>query len=121
MADIAAADVTYTNPSTAAQTVVQGRRVGVFTIAFGDGTLTYPAGGVPMTKAKLGCPNVIEEFSLQDPASANGFVYKYDYANEKIRIYQGDYSEAGDGPLVELAGGSATPAAASLKVKVSGW
>lgn len=119
MADIAAADVTYTLVK---QSIGEsGYKNYVFTVAFGNGTLTYPANGVPLTAAKLGCPNQIISLSVFSPASANGLVYKYDAANNKVRVYQGDYSESADGPLVELAGGSATPAAATLYVEVVGW
>lgn len=120
MADIAAADVTYAVVNQHQQKVVQGRRQGKFSVAFGDGALTYPTGGVPVTKAKLGCPNIIESF-IMEGTGANGFIYKYDQANEKIRIYQGDNDGVADGALVELAGGSATPAAATLYVIATGW
>jgi hypothetical protein len=120
MSDIAAADITYAVVNQHQQQVVEGRRQGKFSIAFGNGTLTYPAGGVPIAKARFGCPNVIESFVLESPG-ANGFIYKYDQANEKIRIYQGDNNNAADSELVELAGGSATPAAATLFAIVSGW
>lgn len=119
MADIAAGDVTYTLLK---QSIGEsGYKHYVFTVAFGNGSLTYPSGGVPLTAGKLGCPNQIIKLNLFSPASANGLVYKYDAANNKVRIYQGDYSEAADGPLVELAGGSATPAAATLYVEALGW
>ncbi len=119
MADIAAADVTYVQLNK--EVLDSGIREYNFTLAFGDGALTYPAGGVPLTAAKLGCPNEIRSLELFSPASANGLVYKYDQANNKIRIYQGDYTAVAAGPLVELAGGSATPAAATLYANVKGW
>jgi len=120
MADIAATDVTYAVVNQHQQKVVDGRREGKFSLVFGDGALTYPTGGVPITKGNLGCPNVIESF-IMEGTGANGFIYKYDQANEKIRIYQGDNDAGADGPLVELAGGSATPAAATLYAIVTGW
>ena len=112
MADIAASDVTYAVVNQHQQKAVEGRREGKFSLVFGDGALTYPTGGVPVTKAKLGCPNIIESF-IMEGTGANGFIYKYDQANEKIRIYQGDNDAVADGALIELAGGSATPAAAT--------
>jgi hypothetical protein len=119
MADIAAADVTYVLVK---QSIGEsGYKNNVLTLAFGDGALTYPADGVPLAAGKLGCPNQIISLNLFGPASANGFVYKYDAANNKIRIYQGDNDGVADGALVELAGGSATPAAATLYAEVSGW
>lgn len=120
MPDIAATDVTYILP-TYSKTVVQGRMTADFGLTFGNGTLTYPTGGVPIDRTKMGFPNAIEQFAFNDMANANGFIYKWDAANRKIRIYQGDNANASAGPLVELAGGVATPAAATLSVRASGW
>lgn len=123
MADIAAGDVTYALKDGARVPKADnaGRKHYVYEITFGDGTDTYPTGGVPLTKGNMGLTEAIEEFYIMDAGSANGFVYKYDYDNEKIRIYQGDNDAESDGALVELAGGSATPAEATLIVKVVGW
>lgn len=121
MPDIAAADVTYTNPNYYQTEVNDGQTQGIYTVAFGNGALTYPTGGVPLTKAKFGCPNSITSFVFVDPANANGFVYKYSASAEKLRIYQGDNDAVADGALIELIGGAATPAAASLIVRVQGW
>lgn len=118
MAAIAAGDVAYTITKKVVHDT--GQREVSANLVFGDGALTYPAGGVPLTKASLGLPVVLESMALVDPASANGFIYKYDSANEKIRIYQGDNDGVADGPLVEL-GGAAAPAAATLKVKAVGY
>lgn len=119
MADIAASDVTYTQQSK--EIGESGYRELVFKIEFGDGALTYPTGGVPLDKAKLGASNEIRSLVLFDEEDAQGFEYKYDFENNKIRIYQGDNNNAADGPSVELAGGSATPAATDLYARVVGW
>lgn len=119
MADIAASDVVYVQLNKAIGD--SGYSEYNFTVAFGDGVLTYPAGGVPLAAGQLGCPSEIRSLELFSPASANGLVYKYDQANNKIRIYQGDYNAGADGPLVELVAATATPAAATLYVNVKGW
>jgi hypothetical protein len=88
MADIASSDVTY---SALARRKVNGspsRWVNVVTAAFGDGALLYPAGGIPLLKASMGLPNVIEGLKIMDAHSANGYVYKWDKTNNKLRIYQ---------------------------------
>jgi hypothetical protein len=124
MADIAASDVTYTaNNDRYGKSVLagSGMRKNDVTVAFGNGALTYPAGGVPLTKAKLGCPNFLQSVEIFDASSANGFLYKYDRTNEKIRIYQGDNDNVADAALIELIGGSAAPAAVSLKVNATGF
>lgn len=121
MADIAASDITYTEEAGSASFEQNARRSGVFSMAFGNGTLTYPAGGLTITKGKLGCPTKIEEFLIEDPGSANGFVYKYDRGNEKLRIYSVPATPAFATGLVEFIGGTTAVAAATLKVKVTGY
>lgn len=120
MADLAASDVTYTvhRPRRA---IVGHGYTNYMSLAFGDGAKTYPSGGVPLTKAKLGCPNDVQDIEFIDSGNANGFVYKIDKANLKVRIYQGDNDNVADAPLIELAGGSATPAAATIIVRAVGY
>jgi hypothetical protein len=87
MTALAATDVTYTKID---GKIISGSgyRRNVFDIAFGNSTLTYPTGGVPLTKAKLGMPTVIKTFSLMEPDAGNGFAYKYDESTASVRIYQ---------------------------------
>lgn len=119
MADIASGDVTYTllkqtrDNSSRSENLVQ--------VAFGNGTLTYPSGGVPLVKGSLGLPTNVDELILVDAANANGFVYKVDLTNLKLRIYQGDNDNVADAALIELVAATATPAAATLKLKAIGW
>ena len=121
MADIAAADVTYTLQGHTAEVDANSRYTAVFAVAFGNASLTYPSGGVPLTKASMGCPNQLEELNIIGPASSNGYAYKVDYANAKVRIYQGDNDGTADGPMVEVGSGSHAPAATTLYIKVKGW
>lgn len=81
MSNIAATDITLTLLTQ--RRSEDGRRVNVFTMAFGDGALTYPAGGVPITKAKLGCPNIIEQLTVFDKGTS-GYQWTYDRTNEKL-------------------------------------
>lgn len=85
MADIAASDVTVT---------ILNRRLGPggrqsvnATLAFGDGALTYPAGGIPITKGKLGCPNAIESLVVYD-SGTSGYKWTYDRTNQKLVAIQ---------------------------------
>ena len=118
MADIAAGDVTYTLVKQRKED--SGNKVINLTVAFGNGTLTYPSGGIPLTAAKMGCPNQIISCMLNSPASSNGFVYKYDLTNNKL-IYQGDNDNSADAALIELVAATDTPAAATLALQVTGW
>ena len=117
MAALAASDVTYTQ---GVQKSTGSRIMRTITIAFCDGALTYPSGGVPLTKAKMGCPNVVEVLVLRDAANDNGYLYKWDKANNKLRIYQGDNDNVADAANIELLT-SIAPAAASLVCEVIGW
>jgi|JI6StandDraft_1071083.scaffolds.fasta_scaffold195258_2 hypothetical protein len=118
MAAIASTDVAYAMLNKAV--AESSYREFNFTVSFGDGVLTYPAGGIPLVAGKLGCPSEIRSLELFSPAAGDGYVYKYDAANAKIRIYQGDNDGVADGPLVEL-GGAAAPAATVLYANVKGW
>lgn len=86
MADIAVGDVTYT--VTKQRKEDSGNKVNSVTIAFGNSTLTYPSGGIPLTKASMGCPNAIISGHLLQANSGDGIVYKYDQVNNKIRMYR---------------------------------
>ena len=121
MADLASGDVTYT--------LVKRRKVNggpsryhhTFTVAFGDGALTYPSGGVPLTAAKLGCPNSLEELNLVDAGSGDGNVFKWDKTNNKLRMYEFNGAAAGDSPLLELDAASDAVTAVTLTVEAVGY
>jgi hypothetical protein len=81
MADIATTDVTYTP---VAAFYANGRRqvsgaVGprfeqMIDVVFGNNTLLYPTGGVPLTKAGLQMPTIVEEIRVVDQGTnAAGF------------------------------------------------
>lgn len=84
MADIGASDVTYT--------VLKRRRYRsrnhfLVRLAFGDGALTVPANGIPLTKAKLGCPNDVESLVVVDQGTS-GYQFQYDQSAEKLVVMQ---------------------------------
>ncbi len=86
MPDLGATDVTYSiQKERSAGNGLIRRRIA---ITFGDGALTYPAGGVPLTRADMGAPTEIEEFLFMESDADDGFMYKYDLSAETIRIYQ---------------------------------
>lgn len=122
MADIGINGVTYARvEGTQKASPSDPRYQAVYNLTFGNATDTYPTGGVPLVAGRLGCPTKVEEFIIMDAADNNGFIYKWDSAANKVRVYQGDNDAGADGALVELAGGVATPAAATIQVKVVGW
>lgn len=113
MADIASTDVTYTLVKQRKED--SSNKVINLTAAFGNSTLTYPSGGVPLDKAKMGVPNHIVSLSISSPASADGLIYKYDQANNKIRMY---YS-ANHAHNVLIKGGTAVAGTDALNVKTA--
>ena len=88
MADIASTDLTIT---VVKQQIVRGspggQRRNLVKITFGDGALTYGT-GVPLPgKSKFGLQHHFSHLVPIDLASGSTFVYKYDYANAKLRRY----------------------------------
>lgn len=84
MANLAATDITVTILD---KRRVNGRSFFNVQLAFGDGALTYPSGGVPITKAKFGCPNVIESLIIYD-AGTSGYKWSFDKTNSKLVAMQ---------------------------------
>jgi len=115
MADLTAADVTVTLKAQDKEFLGIGKIVTFPDIAFGDGSKTYPTGGVPLPG--LGNFGMKREIKGMLIGSIDGLVYKYDKANHKLLIFWGDYSNASDGPLVEFVG---APAATALELTVIG-
>lgn len=85
MAAIAASDVAYTVLNKRKDDM--SRKRFNFKLVFGDGALTYPAGGIPLSLGKLACPNTIESLVIYD-TGASGYHYEYDQANKKLRIFE---------------------------------
>lgn len=84
MADLAASNVTYTMLN---ERRVESRAQNRVRLAFGDGALTVPAGGIPLSKGKLGCPNVIESLIVVDQGTS-GYRFQYDQSAEKLVVMQ---------------------------------
>jgi len=85
MADIAASDFTVT---------VQERRregkkhVNKVKLVFGNDTLTYPAGGIPLPAyGALGLRRNVEYIRITDANDALGHIWKYDQESHKLRCY----------------------------------
>lgn len=65
------------------------------TIAFGGGSLQYATGGVPLPAiGNFGLLREIDLMLIEQP-SANGFIYKYDHAAHKIKIFTQGFSTGG--------------------------
>ena len=102
MPDLAATDVTTT--------LLTERRLGDHRVsnrirlAFGDGALTVPAGGIPMTKGDMGCPTTIESLHVVDKGTS-GFIFYWDQSAEKMVVWQsaGANAEMDEADTVAIA------------------
>lgn len=116
MADIAAGDVTYSLVNK--RIGLRGRRCNRVALSFGDGALTVPANGIPITKGKLGCPNDVESMVVVDKG-LSGYFFQYDQSAEKLVVMYGDNNNASDGPMIEAS--TVAIAAQAIEVEVIGW
>lgn len=85
MADLASSDVTYALVNQ--RTLSDSRKFNRIRLSFGDGALTYPAGGIPLSKGKMGCPVVIESLIVVDKG-VSGYSFMYDQSAEKLVMFQ---------------------------------
>lgn len=95
MAAITAADVTVTlNPEDIDRS--PDGRIGIRTfptVQYGNGVLTYPALGIPMPAiGKFGFHFAIKRAYIENPG--NGYIYSFDRANHKVRIWLGAARDA---------------------------
>lgn len=84
MANIAATDIVTTLVT---KRHVEGRTHNRCKMVFGDGALTYPAGGIPITIGDLGCPTIIESMKIVDKGTS-GYSFSYDQSASKIVMTQ---------------------------------
>lgn len=88
MSALVAGSVTYTIQGRGILKEESGFKMASIKIAFGNSTLTYPTGGVPLSGlTSWGFPNLLDSLVFNDSANANGFVYKWDRTNNKLLIY----------------------------------
>lgn len=119
MADLASSDVTYSFKPQDAEFQGRAGRLWRGTISFGNGALTYPSGGIPLEKGKMGCPNAVKSLKVIE-SNVSGYIFEYDVSATKLRILE-DPSGSSEGVFVELDAASDAPAAMVLEVEVKGW
>lgn len=120
MAQLVAADVTYTLVSESAGPS-DPKPERIFTIAFGDGTAEYTDGGIPLTKAKLGCPASIQSLIFIGQISTAGNVPVFNYTADTIKLYRdANTTVATAAGLVEMLTSAAVPAT-TLRILVKGF
>lgn len=120
MAQLAAGDVSYTLISAnASPGKPQAERL--FTIVFGDGSKEYTNGGIPLTKAKLGCPTSITSLIFVGEIATPGNVPVYNYTAETIKLFRDANITAGAAAaLTEMLTSAAVPIT-TMRVLVTGF
>ena len=121
MADFASTDVTVTVQR---QNILRGSpgglRFNLVKIQFGDGALTYAAGGVPMpAPSKFGLMKRLDAILLfQNGVATIGYVWSYDPVNNKMKGME-EVAAASSTALSEIAAGAI--AAQTLYGYAIGW
>lgn len=106
MPDIAASDLTYNFQMRDKTPIGQMGYLARGTITFGNGSLTYPTNGIPITKGKMGLPYSVKSLKVIE-TNAKGYSFEYDVSAEKLRLFL----SAGFTPSGTLSSNSAgTPA-----------
>lgn len=122
MPQLGTADVTYTSVSGSSSAGPSDpMREHVYTILFPNSTnVLYTSGGIPLQKAKLGCPTNLVQFVMMDEASTTGYVAKFDYATTAIRLYVQQTTATTGLQLLEVST-AATVASVTLRAVAKGW
>lgn len=122
MPQIGTADVTYTHVVGSTQgspSVPMHERV--VNISFGNGTLFYTNGGIPLSIQKLGTPQSLQRFIMMDEGSSVGYVAKFDKTAISLRLYVStNTTAAGTTALVELNTAAAV-SATLIQAQIAGW
>lgn len=93
-------------------------------LVVGDGTDTYPTGGIPMPVAgTLGFVRFIDHVQIIDASDADGLMYKIDQANNKLRIWNPTNQTGSTGFRAgnELVGTTDAVGTATIYVNAVGW
>ncbi len=121
MADIAAGNVTYTIND---REIIGTQHLIHVQIAFGNGALTYPSGGVPLTNTSMGIIRNINSLVITE-SNATALMYEWDKSANTIRIFyptrEYAFGSAGTRAGVELTAASSAPPATVLQCVVMGW
>ena len=115
MANLGASDLTYTQVGNAEMSgSSKVRRRFAITTAAGE----YPTGGLPLTNAKLGCPNSLDSLIILEADGGSAVLkYKWDKSANKLLVFRDDGTS---GVPAEHANATFT-SPDQLIVEVLGW
>jgi len=119
MPDIAASNVTHTRNRV---DNLNGTKVWYGSVSFGNGSLTYPSGGIPSAKNVYGFAKRILSWEVVE-SNGDALLYEYDISAEKIRAFfpTQQTGATGNRAGIEFTGGSTAPTATVLQVKATGF
>lgn len=122
MAQIAAGNVSYTYvEGTAKADPGSPTTQRVMVVQFGDGSLTYTNGGIPLDKGKLGCPTNLQSLIMLDSGSSVGYVPKWNMTANTVRLYNdANVTAAAASAMLEVLT-SAVVTSTTLRVLVEGY
>lgn len=118
MADLVAADLTYTEQDPVGGDIMAGggKRRHVFKITTAAGE--YPTGGLPLTNGKLGVPSSLESLTVLESDLADPLLsYQWDKSANTIKVIEDDGTS---GVPAEHANATFT-SPDELIVEVIGW
>jgi hypothetical protein len=76
-----------------------------FKISYGNGTDTYPTGGIPLALGSLGLRNYCDSLVIAGQDAPDGYMYKFDRNALKIMLF----IEGDAGSVMVEEGNTATP------------
>jgi hypothetical protein len=122
---IASTDVTYTERPGQKSKLAGSRHLTLnkVRVQFGDGTLTYPTTGVPLTLAKLGLTTEVRSLTVHNNAIASAnplWVWNGSQTNPRLFGLEVNAAGSGDEQLINLDDTDA-PVAQDLEVIVIGY
>jgi len=91
-----------------------GYKVRIVKVDFDD---SYPTGGESLAPSTMGFVGVYAVFA--EPKG--GYVFEYDYDNEKLKAYYGNYDQGSDGALTEVTNGADLSSVTGVRLVVFGY
>jgi len=86
-----------------------------------DGTISfdssYPTGGESFTPSDL----KLQGINHIDISPKDGYVFEYDYTNQKVKVYYADYASANAGALIEVPNATDLSTLTGVKFRAYGY
>jgi hypothetical protein len=87
MTDLANTDVTYSFKSNDKHFIGKSGFIAYGTLTFGDGSLTFPSGGLQLDKEKMGLPVLVRSVQILNQEKTDAIKFGFDSANCKLTAF----------------------------------